>query len=250
MSEGARQEVLLAGREERPGGRKLLRLALALLIHAAVFAALLFTDRYTYRPITKAFGDMRESHSAVLRRLSSNSVWRPLNDVGEFLTAAVVAVIFWRVDQRRRRLLLILLCGMALACAVGGAAAIAVGRRRPGLWLSGKPQFMTVSERMSNFKDVSLPSGHATAAAALATFLALAYPRLRWLMAFLAVGCALARVRYQKHFLSDVYAGLVWGHYAMLLVWTRLNRPPGKGDRDGRAEEPGAEEQEAGGAET
>lgn len=58
----------------------------------------------------------------------------------------------------------------------------------------------------------SLPSGHASCAVALATFLGVTYPRLRW-MYLVAAGICILRVLGGAHWVSDVVAGSLigWG---------------------------------------
>ena len=53
----------------------------------------------------------------------------------------------------------------------------------------------------------SMPSGHTTAAFAMAALLAWRWPRLRWLWFLMAVGVAVSRVTVSWHFPSDVVIG-------------------------------------------
>jgi undecaprenyl-diphosphatase len=68
----------------------------------------------------------------------------------------------------------------------------------------------------------SFPSGHATTAFALATLLALWYPR--WAIGFLglAVGVGFTRVLLGVHFPSDVLAGAALGMGAALIVHAKV----------------------------
>ncbi len=80
--------------------------------------------------------------------------------------------------------------------------AFAVGEADPGRWFSGGDAF---------------PSGHATLAFALSTAWAERRPRPFWQRAAayaLAGGTALARIRYRRHWLSDVVAGAAVGVFA------------------------------------
>lgn len=202
------------------------RAALLTLIYAAILYVLFRTDEQSQPWFLNLLHGMRESDSpawrALCRRLSSESIWRPLNVWGEFLTLVLIGVAVWVLDPRHRRRLIVLIVGVVTACALGGVAAGLIGRIRPAKSVGKPEKFFAFGEGMRKLRDTSFPSGHATAAAALATFLALSYPRLRGLAVFLAVGCALARVRFGKHFFSDVFAGLLWGHYAMVWTWRLL----------------------------
>lgn len=59
----------------------------------------------------------------------------------------------------------------------------------------------------------SFPSGHATAAFALAALLTAYYPRWRYLFWVVAALAALARVQLDRHFFSDIFAGGILGWY-------------------------------------
>lgn len=70
----------------------------------------------------------------------------------------------------------------------------------------------------------SFPSGHSNHAFVLAAFLCLLWPRANWIWIVIATGCALARVRYERHFATDVIAGGAFGwlfaHWVMSWHWT------------------------------
>lgn len=57
----------------------------------------------------------------------------------------------------------------------------------------------------------------------LAAFLCLMWPRANWVWIIIAAGCALARVRYERHFFTDVVAGGAFGwlfaHWVMSWNW-------------------------------
>ena len=199
----------------------------ALIVHTAILSALLCTDAYTYRPVTRAFQDWRKGSNPILRRLSGAATWRTFNDMGEAITAIAVAIVIWQLDARRRKRLLVLVIGGVAASAIAGTMTTAIGRMRPEI-THGRPRYLALGERWTNRRIACCPSGHATAGAALATYVGLAYPPLRGVMAVMAVGCGVARVRYFKHYLGDVYAGLMLGHFVMLWVWYALRRRKGR----------------------
>ena len=107
-------------------------------------------------------------------------------------------------------------------------------RHKPGLplenrvgdqWLIGKPGRPWFVSECDSF-----PSGHAGAAVVIAAFLAALYPRGRGLWFVLAAGCALARVRYGRHFAEDVLFGAALG--GAIAAWVFSWRWPGRiGDR-------------------
>ena len=63
----------------------------------------------------------------------------------------------------------------------------------------------------------SFPSGHSAAAFAFAGVMAFFYPRLRWLLWTLAVGCAMSRFVDRVHWPSDCVIGPVIGYLAAVV---------------------------------
>lgn len=86
---------------------------------------------------------------------------------------------------------------------------LAVGRARPRDNL-GVAHFAPLSE-----PNASFPSGHTTEAFALASVISAHYEAdwVRWSSYGLASGVALARTYHDAHFLSDVVAAALIGHY-------------------------------------
>jgi len=72
----------------------------------------------------------------------------------------------------------------------------------------------------------SFPSGHATAAWALAALLTAYYPRWRWAFCVGAVAVCWARLQLGSHYPADVVAGGVVGWFVAqgLLAWMRRRR--------------------------
>lgn len=79
---------------------------------------------------------------------------------------------------------------------------------------------------MADVNGNSFPSGHATAAWALAALLAAYYPRWRWVFYVAAVAVCWARLQLNVHYPADVVAGAVLGWFVAqaLLSWTRRTR--------------------------
>lgn len=83
----------------------------------------------------------------------------------------------------------------------------AVGRPRPKFLDTANFEFAPVHGSGWD----SFPSGHASAAFAVATVLAIRFPRLRWPLFAVAMGVAASRVVRGSHFLTDVAGGAVLG---------------------------------------
>ena len=83
----------------------------------------------------------------------------------------------------------------------------AIGRPRPKFMDTGKFQFSPVSGSGWD----SFPSGHAAASFAVATVLAVKFPRARWPILAVAVAIAASRIIRGSHFLTDVAGGAALG---------------------------------------
>jgi membrane-associated phospholipid phosphatase len=98
-----------------------------------------------------------------------------------------------------------------LAHALSGLAVNAlkhsIGRARPKFMHSGNTVFSPFS---GNDWD-SFPSGHAMAAFAVATVIAVRFPKVRWPVLALAFGIALSRLVRGSHYLTDIVGGAVLG---------------------------------------
>lgn len=70
----------------------------------------------------------------------------------------------------------------------------------------------------------SFPSGHATAAWALAALMTAYYPRLRWVFIIGAVAVCWARLQLGRHHPGDVIAGGLLGWYLAMALLGWLNR--------------------------
>jgi membrane-associated phospholipid phosphatase len=82
-----------------------------------------------------------------------------------------------------------------------------VGRARPKFMHSDQSNFLPFGGSGWD----SFPSGHAMAACAVATVLAVRFPRLRWLMGLIALAVSMSRLFRGSHFLTDIVAGAVFG---------------------------------------
>lgn len=85
-------------------------------------------------------------------------------------------------------------------------------QKRPGY--DGELEGLSVSDFNA------FPSGHATSAFLLAAYLSLLFPRGKWLWYVVAVACALARVRFRRHYPGDIIAGGALGWFTLQVVFS------------------------------
>lgn len=127
------------------------------------------------------------------------SAWTWLGDYRVVLAATALGV-WWG----RRRELVAGGVGVALALAAAEALKQVVHRPRPADIVPG----LFVAHPVGN---PSFPSGHTTAAFALAAVLSLGWPRQRWWWWALAAGVAVSRMYLGLHYPSDCLAGALIG---------------------------------------
>ncbi len=171
-------------------------------------------------------------------------MWLPLSEffstakqfAGATCVLTLLAVI-WVFDAPRRRALVVLLVALGISSLVNETIKQITGRARPSdsvildekdmrereQYILENPGTPLKAERVDQwlwFKSgrpwfdsdfASFPSGHSNTAFVLAAFLLVLYPRGRWIWFILAAGCALARVRFRRHFPSDILMGSALG---------------------------------------
>jgi undecaprenyl-diphosphatase len=101
--------------------------------------------------------------------------------------------------------------GTLIAHAVTGGVNTAikhfVGRGRPKFMHTDTSTFLPFGGKGWD----SFPSGHAMAAFAVATVLAVKFPRARWIFIVTALAVSVSRLFRASHFLTDIIAGAVFG---------------------------------------
>lgn len=135
-----------------------------------------------------------------------------LNPVGSGVTLLVACVglgTACRWLERPRLYEAAWLAGLAFASAglVEFSLKHLVGRPRPD---AGLHAVAFVGPTFAPDVD-SFPSGHATSVFAVATVFVTFYPRLAWPLYSLAAAIALGRVYLERHYVSDVMAGMLIG---------------------------------------
>jgi membrane-associated phospholipid phosphatase len=184
------------------------------------------------------------------------------NQFPEVLTVAAVAIAVMIHRPEYRPTIIPLLVAIALSSAVTGVIKEVTGRARPpygvritehednfnerqafvaenpdnilraandDYWLITNPPSVYFSANRPWFSGdyAAFPSGHATSAFAFALWLALLFPKGRWLWYLLAILCCLARIRFRRHHPGDVIFGAGVGYLVAYVVyampwWTQV----------------------------
>lgn len=126
-------------------------------------------------------------------------------------------VLFYKKSLSLTRLYYPLIASLIFSNTVVRIVKVLIGRSRPDvLFTSGVYDLKIMSfERIFS----SLPSGHATTAAALMGFLAAYYPKNSLFYICLGVLLSLSRVFIGAHYLSDVLVGDFIGFYSSFLFF-------------------------------
>lgn len=167
--------------------------------------------------------------------------WQALQQFGQGVSICIIALVVYLLDRepaRRRRLI-----DFGLALAAVGIVVTAmkwlIGRPRPkfgdphtflfpwGTYPVKGPDGSTINAHAwdltapSHAQLWSMPSSHTAFAVVTALFLALMYPRLKWLAVGLALIVAAGRLVFDAHWLTDVTTGAT---VALAVAWPLLTR--------------------------
>lgn len=163
---------------------------------------------------------------------------------GDALTVTLSCILILLLDPHHRRRVLTIVITILAVAACTYILKMTFGRPRPVL---ADPSFMTgplgtyplsSSSSPTGFElrspwlfwlkgtsDLwSFPSSHTSGATALGLSLWWFYPRLKWLVIFLIITVAAARVVLKAHYLSDVLAGAAVALLIAPLVLKRFSR--------------------------
>ena len=223
----------------------------------AVGAAALLSMRLLDRPIARLFHDGDPTVVAVFQFITQFGLGKGYLIVSAVLFAGLRAGAAWVRDPalaRRLALNAYRTLFVFLVVAVSGIVAdilkIVFGRARPKLLFPDDVYGFTWGAMQAD--HWSLPSGHATTVAALATAFSLLWPRgipAYWLAALLVMA---SRIVLDQHYLSDVMIGAALGALVAWVIWRSFprlssllsdipenhaaNRPGTRGPSRGRAE--------------
>ena len=143
---------------------------------------------------------------------------RFLAQYGQFVCAALAAILVWQLDPSRDRKGRVV--PTVVAVVVASIAALLLkrllGRVRPGRDQAG--QFLGPAWVHANYRE-SFPSSHSACAAALSAGLAWMYPPAATTFWTLAGICATLRYLLDAHWPSDVLGGLALGYACAGACW-------------------------------
>jgi membrane-associated phospholipid phosphatase len=227
------------------------KLGLWVLLGIAAVAAIPFANT-THKPLHNLLSHERlDEFFATTRQITG------------FTFVVCLCLAIWLLDRARARYLPYLLAALLVAGAIVHVLKVSFARVRPEVSMSitanGSPEaehllkhkpHLPLEPRLGDqwlmgrkgtgwfdSECTSFPSGHAASAFVIAVFLAALYPRARLLWFVLAFGCALARVRFRRHFIEDAMFGAALG--AIMSMWVLSWHWPGRlgdwlGTRTGR----------------
>ena len=145
-------------------------------------------------------------------------IWKFFEQFGLIYAGVIICIFVWEYDPQRRKYIIVLLLSLLITGVIVWLIKHTTGRIRPGL-TDGIIVFVPISKAWKMADQVCFPSGHTTCAFVVATFLTCMYPRMRWLFYSIAACAGFSRVVFQAHWLTDVYAGALLGHYGTLYIY-------------------------------
>jgi len=176
-------------------------------------------DKFQYQHARKKHRSRAEKF---LIHSIANDFWIFFEQLGLFWWALMGCIVIWAYDPARRRFTLVFLVAMAVTSSLVTVLKATTGKIRPEPFFNGEypAGFLPFLKGWTVDAPVCFPSGHSTFVFMAATFFALLYPRIGWMLYTAAVFTALSRVLTESHWLSDVYTGALLGWGSMrLLHW-------------------------------
>jgi len=143
-----------------------------------------------------------------------------------FLLLILTAIL--SLGAEKWRMLGRLLLAFLIEAGIVWGGKLSVSRVRPR-WFAGDHWRDTFTGFFTgnNFKLQSFPSGDAALGLSVAIILAQYFPKHRYILYFLAIGCAASRVFDNYHFLSDALLGSIVGYVSARFV-LYISSPSGK----------------------
>ncbi len=164
-----------------------------------------------------------------LRRWVDNDFWAFVEQLGLVWIGLLACIFIWVYDPAKRKYIVVFIGTSIISGLLVEIIKNTTGKIRPEPYFSTYAEyfhirFLGLLQGWTVDAPVAFPSGHATQAFVTATFLAVLYPRARWMFYGVATCTAFSRVLSQAHWLSDIYAGMLLGCYSMRAGLALLER--------------------------
>lgn len=157
---------------------------------------------------------------------AADSVFRFVTELGSATFSVIVAVFLIYLNRRTG---LIASLGMILATVITHLIKFWINAPRPSVFFADSNPIKSI-DGVQLLTEHSFPSGHTTAAFALATVLTFITPDKRWSVFYflMAVMVGYSRIYLGQHFPADVFAGSLIAVAACTLLWNATEKKPVK----------------------
>lgn len=170
--------------------------------------------------------------SALFLKLHTNlgsvadSVFRFVTELGSATFSIIVALFLIYLNRRAG---LVASLGMILATVITHLIKFWINAPRPSVFFADSNPIKSI-DGVQLLTEHSFPSGHTTAAFALATVLTFSTSDKRWSLFYflMALLVGYSRIYLGQHFPADVFAGSLIAVGACTLVWSAAEKKPAK----------------------
>ncbi|MEW6238052.1 MAG: phosphatase PAP2 family protein [Candidatus Omnitrophota bacterium] len=178
--------------------------------HGLMISILLYFDTPMYRGFQSALQWMNQQSFILYHEIVKLRHWRFFNEFGCAWAGILICYFIWEYDRENRKKIVVLAVSALISVSIYTVLQATVGKLRPSV-TDGVATYLPFLIGWQSDNSLSFPSGHATFAFTLASFLALLYPRRKYFFLLIATATALARIYFHAHYFSDIYAGGVIG---------------------------------------
>jgi membrane-associated phospholipid phosphatase len=156
-----------------------------------------------------------------VRKLTRNDFWLFFEQLGLIFYGALACIFIWFYDPPKRKYIALFFIVSIITGSTVEVLKMTTGKVRPSALFDHPDQyaamFLPFLKGWVMDAPLAFPSGHATQVFVTSTFLAILYPRARWVLYITAAITGFSRSVTEAHWLSDIYGGFLFGHYTMKL---------------------------------
>jgi len=181
-----------------------------LAFHGLMIAILLYFDTPLYRGFQSGLQWLNQQSFILFHEIVKLRHWRFFNEFGCAWAGILICYFIWEYDRENRKKIAVLALAALISVSIYAVLQGTVGKLRPNV-TDGVATYLPFLTGWQSDSSLSFPSGHATFAFTLASFLALMYPRRKYFFLLIAAATAMARIYFHAHYFSDIYAGGVIG---------------------------------------